>query len=117
MTEAKTTKRPARKAAPVTTILTNVKSTHRTVADKQMPIGGGLNPVKAQRYFAEEADRWAFIKVSRDKAGMPGWDAELLEQLYYALASTDDPETAKFHLENVAAYAVAAIEQLDREAR
>ncbi|GGU77376.1 hypothetical protein GCM10010211_49120 [Streptomyces albospinus] len=116
MTAPKTTKRPARKPDPVTAILANVKATHRSVADKRMPIGGGHNPAKARRYFAEEADRWAFIKMTRDKAELSGWDAELLEQLFHALAETGHPETAKFHLEKVAAYAVAAIGQLDREA-
>ncbi|MGZ2360707.1 hypothetical protein LRE75_29180 [Streptomyces sp. 372A] len=117
MTETpKTTKRPAgRKADPATAILAEVTAARKLVGAVSMPLTGGLRPVKGRAHHLREANRWRSIEQSRRLAETPGWDSSLLAALFGTVAEPT-PEGARAGLVRLAALAVAAVEDIDREA-
>ncbi|MEU5433799.1 hypothetical protein AB0G73_10520 [Streptomyces sp. NPDC020719] len=115
MTDTNTDKRPARRPVPTSAILSDVRSARKELGEETRPLGGGLRPERARLYYTREAERWANIASARALADHPGWDAELLAELNAAIGS-NDVNTARAGLVQVAALAVAAVEQLDREA-
>ncbi|MEU7148506.1 hypothetical protein AB0B15_10775 [Streptomyces sp. NPDC045456] len=115
MTEAKTTKRPARRPDPMTTVIADVKAARKQLAERGMPLAGGQRPAKGRAHHRREAARWQAIERGRDLAETPGWDASLLAGLYEALAEAE-PKTARAGLVRLAALAVAAVEDIDQGA-
>ncbi|MER5632189.1 hypothetical protein [Streptomyces nitrosporeus] len=117
MTETpKMTKRPVgRKADPATAILAEVKAARKAVAYDRMPLAGGLVPVKGREHHLREARRWEGVEDARRLTDMPGWDSTLIPALYGALAE-QDMQHARDGLVRLAALAVAAVEDIDREA-
>ncbi|MEU0739282.1 hypothetical protein [Streptomyces sp. NPDC006134] len=116
MTETTTkTKRPAgRKTNPATAILAEVKAERKAVEAEPIPLAGGQRPTKAKVHYQREANRWRSVETSRRLAERPGWDASLLAALYGALAEAE-PKNARSGLVRLAALAVAAVEDIDRE--
>ncbi|MFI9228959.1 hypothetical protein [Streptomyces rimosus] len=114
MTEAKTTKRPARRPDPMTSVIADVKAARKQLGERSMPLAGGQRPAKGRAHHRREATRWRAIERGRDLAGTPGWDASLLAGLYEALADVG-PKSARTGLVRLAALAVAAVEDIDRE--
>ncbi|MEU1309136.1 hypothetical protein ABZ419_09600 [Streptomyces cinnamoneus] len=109
------TKPSGRRKDPATAVLAEVKAERKLLGSEARPLGGGLRPERARLHYRREADRWAEIAFARSLADKAGWDAELLAALHSAIASAD-PSTARAGLVHVAALAVTAVEQLDREA-
>ncbi|MEU6959569.1 hypothetical protein [Streptomyces chrestomyceticus] len=115
MTEAKTTKRPARRPDPTTTVIVDIKAARKQLGERGMPLAGGQRPTKGRAHHRREATRWQAIERGRDLAGTPGWDGSLLAGLYEALAETEQ-KSARAGLVRLAALAVAAVEDIDQAA-
>ena len=68
-----------------------------------------------RKAYEHEAIVWKRINDYRAKAGTLKWDGILLEEVYEALAESD-PAKLREELVQVAAVAVAQIEDIDRRA-
>lgn len=73
-----------------------------------LPRIGGQLPEKGQAYYLGQERNWKAICADRHARGLDGWDAILLEEVFEALAETDD-EKAIEELVQVAAMAVQTI--------
>ncbi|MEV0437810.1 hypothetical protein AB0I84_00660 [Streptomyces spectabilis] len=125
MTETATTKtaakRPARKTDLLTQILAEVKATRLKIDRSDLPFRGGEVPEHGRAYFELRGTDWGFIHADRERTSRDGFDSHLVSRMFKALAidfedeeAEDSRAYAQHLLIEIAAYAVAAIEYLER---
>ncbi|MFF4244281.1 hypothetical protein ACFYY2_07375 [Streptomyces sp. NPDC001822] len=109
-------KRPARAADPLASVVAEVQSAARQVGDLPSALVGGHLPSRASERYRTRADDWDAINEARAQEGNLGADGLAVRAAFAAFGGRT-PEEIRGGLVRLASLAVAAVEQIDREAR
>ncbi|WP_327431397.1 hypothetical protein [Streptomyces sp. NBC_01236] len=109
-------KAPARKADAFAAVLAEVGAAARKVGDLPSALVGGHLPSRGAETYRRRAEDWDSINEARQDAGTFGVDG-LAVQIAFSAFGGRTVEDIREGLVRLASLALAAVEQIDREAK